>query len=198
MRGRVAGEIVGGGHHDYLHILADTHRNHVFLHLFPQPDPRIKLLLDYVGQAVVDIDFYLNVRVLLEQRRYARPQVGVCRMLGGSDTDQACGFVLELIERRDLILYPLKMRLQAFKQPLARRGRGDAARGPGQQPNAQSLLQPPHGVAQGGLGYPQVSRRAGKAAFSCHRHEGDQVVVVGFCHELPCRRCDRGRCVPAG
>ena len=62
------------------------------------------------------------------------------------------------------------------QQALARLGRRDAARGAGQQPQAEPLLQPAYRVAQRRLRHAELGRRPGEAPFARDGEEGGEVV----------------------
>jgi hypothetical protein len=55
---------------------------------------------------------------------------------------------------------------------------GHAARGAGQQADAEARFQLAHGVAERRLRQPQLGRGARETAFARHGQEGDQVVEI--------------------
>lgn len=84
-------------------------------------------------------------------------------MLTGGDADGAGGFFAQGAECRDLGLDLIEPRPHGASQPLAGFGGRHAARGAGQEPYAQPLLQRPHRVAERRLGNPELGRRPGEA-----------------------------------
>ena len=65
------------------HVRADTHGDHVFRHLLA--GAHAKTLGDDIGQAVVDDDLDLDVRILPQEFRKFRPEDRVGRIVGGGD-----------------------------------------------------------------------------------------------------------------
>ncbi|MNT57484.1 hypothetical protein D3C72_1948540 [compost metagenome] len=104
-------------------------------------------------------------------------------MAGGIDADGTCG-PLAIFGQRGQFVFDLgQARGQGFQQASTGLGGGDTAGGAGQQAHAQSLFQPAHGVAEGGLGDTQLGGCFGEAAFAGDVDEGLQVVEVFTRHE---------------
>ena len=61
-------------------------------------------------------------------------------------------------------------------------GRGDAARGASQQPQAESCLQPANGVTQRRLGNPKLCSGPGEASFPRDSEEGEKIVKIFVLH----------------
>ena len=99
-------------------------------------------------------------------------------MLGGRDADGAGGFLAKFAQGRDLRLDLLESRAQGAEQAFARFRRGDAARGAGQQPDAEPRFELADGVAQRGLRDAELRCRLGEAALSRHGEEGEEVVEM--------------------
>lgn len=51
-----------GDHH--MHIWHYANRYHIFGDLIAEPDARIVILCRYIGQAIVDVYFYFDIRVV--------------------------------------------------------------------------------------------------------------------------------------
>ena len=64
-------------------------------------------------------------------------------MDAGGDADEACGLVAELVEGGELGVDPVEKRADGAEQPFAGYRRHDAARGAGEQPQAEPLFQRP-------------------------------------------------------
>ena len=94
--------------------------------------------------------------------RQLGPENGVGGMLGGRNANGAGGFVPKRTQGRQLGFDLLKSRTHGQEEAFACLGRGDAARGAGQEPNAKPRLKRPDGVAQGRLGHPKLRSRSSK------------------------------------
>jgi hypothetical protein len=68
-------------------------RDHILCHLLAEADARIVALRDDVGQAIVDDELDLDVRIARQQLRQCRPEDRFGRMLAGRDADRAGGLV---------------------------------------------------------------------------------------------------------
>ena len=99
-------------------------------------------------------------------------------MLARGDADGAGRLVAKLAQRGELGIDLVEARPDGPQQPLAGLGRRDAARGAGQQPQAEPLLQPADGVAERRLRNAELRRGPGEAALPRHREEGEEIVDV--------------------
>ena len=92
------------------------------------------------------------------------------------------GFSRSSLSGRELGLDLLEPRAHGAKQALARLGRRDAARGAGQQPKAEPLLEPADGVAERRLRNAELRRGPGEAPLPRDREEGKQIVEMSARH----------------
>ncbi len=125
-RGReaVTGEIVRGGDGHHTHVRPDAHRDHVLRHLFSQPDAGVETPGDDVGQAVVDGDFHVDIRVIDEKSAQHRPQHRIYRVFAGGDADVAGGPIAHFTQRVQLAFNLRQARADAVEQPLTGLGGG--------------------------------------------------------------------------
>ena len=141
--GRVrAREVRRRADHRHAHVRTDAHRDHVFGHLLAETNAGVVALGDDVGQAVVDDDLDLDVRVVAAAAcAIAGHRTASAGMLAGRDADRAGGFFAQFAQRGEFGVDLVEPRADRAQQPLARLGRRDAARRAGQQPNAEPLLE---------------------------------------------------------
>ncbi|HEY4446003.1 MAG TPA: hypothetical protein VGN30_17095 [Steroidobacteraceae bacterium] len=130
--------------------------------MLPASHAGVKALSDDIGQAIVDDDLDFDVRILPQQLREFRPEDRVGRIVCGRNPNGAGGLLPKFAQRGKLGLNLLKPRADGAKQAVARLGWGDAARGPGQQANAEPFLEAANGVAE---------RRLRHAELRCSRRE---------------------------
>ncbi|MCY1543834.1 hypothetical protein D9M68_796670 [compost metagenome] len=109
-------------------------------------------------------------------------QYGSQYVVATGNADRTGGFVPQRRERIQFRLDLVEPVADGLEQPLTGRGGRHAARGAGQQPDLQPLFQRLDGLAECRLGHPQHGARAGKAPFTGHRDEGQQIVEVASCH----------------
>ena len=86
--------------------------------------------------------------IVRQELRQRGPEDRLGGVLAGRDADGAGGLLAQLAQRGELGVDLVEPRADGAEQALARLGRRDAARGAGQQPQAEPLLQPADGVAQ--------------------------------------------------
>jgi hypothetical protein len=103
-------------------------------------------------------------------------------MLARRDADRAGGLLPQLAQGSQLDIDLFESRPQAPQQAFARLRRRDAARGPGQQPDSQPLLEATHGVTQRRLRNTQLGRGPGETRLFRHCQESQEGVDVGHCH----------------
>jgi hypothetical protein len=124
-----------------------------------EPDPGVELLRHDVGEAVVDDDLDLDAGKVGEESGQLRPEKRVERMAVGGDPDPAGGLVPQLGEGLQLGIDRRETGAHRLKQPLAGRGRGDAAGRARQQPEANALLEGANGVTQPRGGHTELGGR---------------------------------------
>ncbi len=182
LRRRVSGEVGGRGNDGHAQVGADAHGDHVLLQTFAQAHPGIEALRHDVGEAVVEIDLDLQLRILGQHRLQPGPQNGVGGMPGRRDANEARRFVAQLTQGGEFapdFLEPWRKRLQ---QTLAGLGRRHAARGAGEQAQAKLIFQRAHAVTQRRLRHAHLRRSASEAALARHGDESLQIVEVGRRH----------------
>ncbi len=172
------GEIGWRSDHRHAQVRADPHRDHVLRHLFAETDSGVVALRDDVGETVIDDELDLDVGIARQQRSQSRPQDGFGGMLARGDAERAGRLVAQRAERRQLALDLLQPRPDVAQQPFAGLGRRHAARGPGQQPQPEPLLEPADGVAQRRWRQPELGGCAGKAPLPRHREKGRDIVEI--------------------
>jgi hypothetical protein len=123
-----------------------VHGDHVLRRHLSGTNTGVEAFGDDVGQAVVDHDLQLDVRVVRQKLVERWPQDGPYRVIAGGDADGARGLVAQLAQRGHLRLDLVKARPRGMRQAVLRLGRRDAAGGTGQQPRAQPRFQPPRTV----------------------------------------------------
>ena len=99
-------------------------------------------------------------------------------MLAGRDADRARGLLAQLAERGEVRIDLVEPRGDGAQQALARFGRRHAARGAGQQPQSEPLLQPADSMAERGLRDAELGCGPREAPFPRHGDEREQVVEV--------------------
>ena len=174
---------VGGCADDrHAHVGADPDRDHVLRHLLAKTNAGIETFGHDIGQAIVDDDLGMDIRIVRQEPGQRRPENGARGVLACRDADGAGGFVAQVTESCELRLDLVEARAERTHQPLARLGRRHAPRRARQQPDPEPLFELAHRMAQRGLGHPEPGRRLGKAALPRHREERDQVVDIGSGH----------------
>ena len=127
-----------------------------------------------VGQGGIGDHFDMDIRVIRQELSQRRPQDGGGGVLAGVDAQRAGGLVAQLAQIRHGRIDVPEIGCQLPEEAFARLGRGDIARGPGEQAQAEPGLQPANRVTECRLGYAQLRGGAGKAAFVCNHHEGSE------------------------
>ena len=107
-------------------------------------------------------------------------------MFGGRDPNGAGGLLAKLAHGRELGVDLLEPRTHGAKQALARFRRRDAARGAGQEPNAEPRFEFADGVAQRRLRDAELRGRLREAALSRDGQEGQEVIQISALHLWPC------------
>ena len=154
------------------HVRPDAHGDHVLRHHLAGAHAGVVALGDDVGQAVVDDDLHLDVRVVRQELLQRGPEDGPHRVVVRGDADGAGGLVAQLAQRGQLGVDLVQPRPRGAQQALARLGRRDAAGGAGQQPQAKPRLQPAQGLAQRRLRDAELRGGAGEAALPRDGEEG--------------------------
>ena len=147
----------------HAHVRPDAHGDHVLGHLLAEPDAGVVALGDDVGEAVVDVHLDPDVRVVGQQLASAGQRIVIGRVLARRDADGAGGLLASSLSAASSASISSKRGADGAQQALARLGRRDAARGAGQQPEAEPLLQPADGVAERGLRDAELRRGPGEA-----------------------------------
>ena len=86
------------------------------------------------------------------------------------------------LERRKLGLDLFEPRAERVQEALARVRRRHAARGAGQQPDAEPRFERAHGMAQRRLRDAELRRRLGEAALAPDGDEGHEVIEMAALH----------------
>ena len=180
--GRSFGEIRLRADQGETDVGPDAHGDHVLGDLLAEAHARVITLGDDVGEAIVDDDLDLDVRVLGQELGELRPEYGIDGMVAGRDANRAGGLVAKVAQGLELGLDLLEPRAHGVEQALARRRRRDAARGAGQEPHAQPGLHPANGVAQRRLGNAELGRGLGEAALARDRHESQEIIEIAALH----------------
>ena len=177
-----AGKIGWCADHGRTKIRSDAHRDHVLRHQLPRADPRVVALGHNVGEAVIDDDLDLDVRILRQQFLQPGPQHGLHGMVVRGDANGARRLVAQRAERGQCGFDLVKARSRGQQQALARLGGRNAARGPGEQTQAEPSLKAAQCLAQGGLRHTELRRRPGEALLPRHSEKGREVVQVSSRH----------------
>ncbi|MNC01754.1 hypothetical protein D3C75_491090 [compost metagenome] len=175
-------EVVGRSHHHQPPIRPDPDRDHVLAERLAQPDAGVEALFHHVGEAVIDVELQCDVRILGEEPGKARADDGLHRIVRAGEPQGSGRAIAQIPQCLHTGADGLEVRCDGAHQALARLGRGNVARGPGQQPDAQALLQQPHGVAERRGRHPQANSCLGEALLLCHHQEGLQVVGLHAAH----------------
>ena len=102
LRLRPLGEVGRRADDRHAHVRPDAHGDHVLGHLLAEAHAGVVALGDDVGQAVVDDDLDLDVRIVRQEPSQGRPEDRVGRVLAGRDADGAGGLLAQLAQRRQL------------------------------------------------------------------------------------------------
>ena len=103
---------------------------------------------DHVDQCVIDDDLDADVGIALEKARHDRQQHQLGRLPRGVEAQRAGRLAAKIVEVFERIVDIAECRTDARKQPLARFGQRDAARGAVDQPQIEPLLDIAQRVAQ--------------------------------------------------
>jgi hypothetical protein len=103
-------------------------------------------------------------------------------VLDTGDPDRPQRLVAELTQRNQALVEIAQHRRQRLPEPFARRRRGDAARGAGDQRHTEPFFQPLDDLAQGRLRKAEPGCGAGEVAFFHHDGEGRQIGHVLATH----------------
>src|SRR6516165_4909176 len=121
-------------------VRSDAHRNHVFGDLLAPTHTCIVTFCNNVGQAIVDDNLDLYVRIFGQESFQLRPQDRLDGMISGRNPNAAGGLVPKFANGRQLSLDLLEARTHALQQALAGLSRRYAARGAGQKPDSEPRL----------------------------------------------------------
>ncbi len=133
----------------HAHVRPDPHRDHVLGDLLAAAHTGVVAFRDDIGQAVVDIDLDLDSPgIRAEASQVSVKEWRLRRILGARDPDGAGGLVAKVTHGGKLGVDLLEARTNVLKQAFARLRGCDAARGAGQQPNAEARFKFANGVAE--------------------------------------------------
>ncbi len=163
-------------------VRPDAHGDHVLGHDPAEADAGVVPLRDDVGQAIVDGDLDLDVRMVGQESLQGGPEHRFGRVLVRRDADGAGGLRTELAQRGQLGVDLVQPGAHGPQQAFARVGRRDAARGAGQQPDAEPLFESTDRVAERGLGNAELGCGFGEAARAPDGQEGQEVVQICALH----------------
>ena len=90
VRLRVGCKIGGRSDHRHAQIRPDAQRDHILGDLLAEANAGIEPFGDDVGQAGIDRQFDMDVRVAGQERLQNGPEDAVGGVLGGGDADRAC------------------------------------------------------------------------------------------------------------
>ena len=93
---RPPGEIGFRADHGEANVRADPNRDHVSRDLFAKADPGVVSSSYNVGEAVVDEELDLDVRIVGQELRQLRPENRVDGVVSGGDPDGPGGFFAKL------------------------------------------------------------------------------------------------------
>ena len=150
-------EIRGRADDRHPHVRSDPHGDHIFRHLLATAHASVILLCHDVGEAVVDDDLDLDVRVFSQQWRKLRDEDCLGRILGRCDPNSASWLFPKLTDGRDLRLDLVEAWSNIVKQTFPRFGWRDAPRGAAKKPNPEPLFEFSDCMARGGLGDAQLA-----------------------------------------
>ena len=178
LRARPALEVGRRADNGHAHIRTDAHGDHVLGHLLAQAHACVVALRDDVGQAIVDDDLDMDVRIGPQQLRYGGPQDRLRGVLAGRDANGPGRLLAQLAQGGERRIDIVKARTDGLKQALAGLCRSDAARRAREQPDAMPLFQSAHRVTERRGRNAKLRRRLGEAALARHGNKGRQVVEV--------------------
>ncbi|MNR22945.1 hypothetical protein D3C85_1399320 [compost metagenome] len=179
---RAPGQIGGraGDHEAY--VRTDAHRGHVPGDFIAQAHAHLVPVRDDIGESGIQGDLDLDLGVLGKQRREPGPKHGLGRIFRRGDSNSAGRLVAQLRDRGQLCLDLLEAGGDVLHQSLSGFRRGDAARGPREQPDTHPGLKRTDRVAQRRLGNAELRRRACEASLMRNGNESQQVVVAVSLH----------------
>ncbi len=163
-------------------VRTDAHRDHVLRHLLAQSDARVVAFRDDIGQAVIDDDLDMDVRIFAHQLRDRGPEDRFRRMLAGRDANVSGRLLAKLAQPGQFGIDLVKPGSDGMKQPFARLGWRNIARRAREQPDTQPLFEAAYRVTEGRCRNAKLRRRVRETALACHGDEGGQVVEVFSCH----------------
>ncbi|MNS89017.1 hypothetical protein D3C72_1230150 [compost metagenome] len=174
LRRAVAGEVIGRGRHEHPQRAGHGNRHHVLVECLAKPQAGVETFGDQVDEAVVGDQIDADRRIGAHEVGQDRPQRNDHRRMRTGQPQRAdrgvalgagvLGGRLDLRERRR----------HARQQPRAGLGQADMARGPLQQPHAQSVFQVPNGLGDRRGAHAQRAGGSRKAAKPRHAGEGGQ------------------------
>ena len=159
-------------------VRAETDRDHIPVDRLSQTYARIETLPDDVDEPVINDDFNADIRKPGQKSGQLRTQHHFGGIVRTGDADRPGRSVPQLGEAVQFVTDLPDQRTDGPDQPLAGFGRGNIAGRSGQQPQSESFLKPPHGMAQGGRRNAEPERRLRKTPLFRHHHKGLQIVQV--------------------
>jgi hypothetical protein len=173
-----AREVGGCPDHCHAHVRPDADGDHVLGHDPAEPHAGVIAPGHDVGQAIVDDDLNLDVRVGRQQPRHRGPENGLGRVLVCRDPDGAGGLLAQGAERGQLGVDLVEARREGVEEALACLSGRHAPRGASQQPKPKPRLEATDCLAQRRLRHAKLCCGPGEALLPCHCEEGLKVVQV--------------------
>ena len=143
--------------------------------VFAQAHTGIEALAGDVDEAIVTANLDGHIRVLRQEILQHRTQDPVQRMVGSADADLARRGFTQVAQGGQFYLDFLEARADGLQQVFAGLGRRHAARGAGQQAQAESRLETANGVAERRLRHAEFGCGLGETAFTGDGEKGEQV-----------------------
>ena len=163
-------------------VRPDAYGDHVLRHLVSEPHAGVVTVGDDVGQAVVDVDFHLDVGVAREEPGNRGPEDRVGGVIVRRDSNRARGLVTKLAECGQLRVDLVERWTQRTQQALASFGRRNAPRRAIQEPNPEPCLEAANGVAERRLRNAELCRSTGEAPLLCNRDERHKITKLAAAH----------------
>jgi hypothetical protein len=143
-----------------------------------------------VGQAIVDDDLDLNIRIFPQEFCKLWPEDRIHRMVDGRDPNGAGGLLPEFTQGLKLGLDLLKPWANGVTQAFACFRWRDAARGAGQEPKSQPSFEFADGVAERRLGNAQLRCCFRETAFSPYGQKRQEIVRIFALYLWPLLKVD--------
>jgi hypothetical protein len=136
-------EICRRRNHRHPHLRPDTRCDHVLGDLFAHPRAGVIAFRNDIGEAVVDNDLDIDVRMIRQEPLQGGLQDGNRRMLASRDPNRAGGLLAQLAQGGELRLDLLEPRRDGLQQALSCFGRRHAACRAGEETKPDPVLQGP-------------------------------------------------------